>query len=268
MLFFHSLLRERRSWAPVWSPQGRFKSQLKQIDQLVYDEIQQRRKQLLDPSHIDILSLLLTARDEAGQPMTDVEIRDELITLLATGYETTPSALTWALYWIHQLPVVHDKLLKELNTLAQDSDPSEITRLPYLTAVCQETLRIYPLAIITFPRILKSSFNLMGYQFEADTVLLPSPYLTHHREELYPEPKQFRPERFLERQFSPYEYLPFGGGNRRCIGMVLAQIMMKLVLATILSRWKLTLADSRPVKPVRHGVTVAPPGNMRMILMH
>ena len=208
----------------------------------------------------------MSARDEAGQPMTDEELRDELMTLLMAGHETTASALTWALYWVYHLPEVHDKLLHELNPLGNDAHPYEIAKLPYLTAVCQETLRIYPVAITAFFRIPKEPFQVMGYEFEAGTGLIPCIYLTHHREDIYPEPKRFRPERFLERQFSQYEYLPFGGGNRRCIGLAFAQFEMKLVLATIVSRFQLALVDRRPVKPVRRGLTVAPPGGMRMVV--
>jgi cytochrome P450 len=255
------------------SPWGHFLQNKQQIQGLLYAEIQSRRyaesQHSRSTSHLDgedILSLMISARDESGQPMTNAELHDELLTLLFAGHETTASALAWALYWINSLPEVHDRLLKELNTLAPDSDPSEIARLPYLTAVCQETLRIYPIGLTTFPRILKSPFQVMGYEFEPGTALIPVIYLTHRREDIYPEPTRFKPERFLERQFSPYEYLPFGGGNRRCIGMAFAQFEMKLVLATILSRCELRLADSRPVKPVRRGVTVAPPGNMRMVV--
>jgi cytochrome P450 len=208
----------------------------------------------------------MSARDEAGQLMTDVELRDQLMTLLLAGHETTASALAWALYWVEQLPQVRNQLLKELDTLAPNSDPNAIARLPYLTAVCQETLRIYPIAMIGSPRIVKSPLKLMGYQFEPGTALIPCIYLTHHRQELYPEPKQFKPERFFERQFSAYEYLPFGGGNRHCIGSAFAQFEMKLVLAKILSRYRLVLADSRPVKPVRRGFTLAPPSAMQMVM--
>lgn len=260
-LFFPSLQKDLGSWSP-W---GRFLRQKQQINQLLYDEIQQRREQA-DPCGDDILSLLLSARDEAGQPMTDDELRDELLTLLFAGHETTASALAWALYWTDYLPEVRDRLLSELDTLSPDTDPTTIARLPYLSAVCQETLRIYPIAINPFPRTLKAPMEIMGYQFEPGTTLLISIYLTHHREDTYPEPKRFKPERFLERQFSPYEYLPFGGGNRLCIGMAFAQYEMKLVLATILSRYNLTLADSRPIKPARRGFTIAPPGNMRMVV--
>ena len=260
-LFFPSLQKD----LGAWSPWGRFLRQKQQVDQLIFDEIQERREQA-SPSGDDILSLLLSARDEAGQPMTNEELRDELLTLLVAGHETTASALAWALYWVDRLPEVRDRLLSELDTLPADADPTAIARLPYLNAVCQETLRIYPIAINPFPRTLKVPMELMGYQFEPGTTLLISVYLTHHREDIYPEPKQFKPERFLERQFSPYEYLPFGGGNRLCIGMAFAQYEMKLVLATILSRYNLTLADNRPVKPTRRGFTVAPPGTMRMVV--
>jgi cytochrome P450 len=269
-LFFPSLQKD----LGAWSPWGHFLRQKQQIQELLYAEIHSRRHQP-HQSGEDILSLMISARVseagrdsvlEAGQPMTNAELHDELLTLLFAGHETTASALSWALYWINSLPEVQDRLLKELNTLAPNSDPSEIARLPYLTAVCQETLRIYPIAITTFARILKSPFEVMGYEFEPGTALVPVVYLTHRREDIYPEPKRFKPDRFLERQFSPYEYLPFGGGNRRCIGAAFAQFEMKLVLATILSRFQLSLCDRRPVKPVRRGVTVAPPGNMRMVV--
>lgn len=260
LLFFPSL---QRDWGPL-SPWGRFLNQRRQIDRLIYDEIRERRNQG-DLSSGDILTLLMSARDVEGQPMTDEELRDELMTLLIAGHETTASALTWSLYWIHHLPEVHDKLRYKLDALGDGADLSYIARLPYLTAVCQETLRIYPITLTTFVRVLKSPMQVMDYHLPAGTVLIPSIYLTHQRRDLYPEPKRFKPERFLERQFSPYEYFPFGGGNRRCIGMAFAQLEMKLVLATILSRFQLALANNRPLKPVRRGLTVAPPAGLRMV---
>jgi cytochrome P450 family 110 len=260
-LLFFSFLRQ--DWGR-FSPWGRFLRIKQQVRQLLYDEIRERREQG-DFSRTDILTLLLSARDEAGQPMTDEELHDELMTLLVAGHETTASALTWAFYWIHYLPDVYDKLLHELEMLGDGVDPMEFARLPYLSAVCSETLRIYPVAPSTFIRILKSPMEIGGYQFEAGTALMPSIYLIHQREEIYPEPKRFKPERFLEKQYSPYEYLPFGGGNRRCIGAALAQLEMKLVIATILSRFQLALCDRRPIKPVRRGLTIAPPAGLRMV---
>jgi cytochrome P450 len=259
-LFFPSLQKD----LGPWSPWGYFNRVQQQIDELLYAEIQERRKSY-EPERTDILTLLLSARDEAGEPMTDLELHDELLTLLFAGHETTATAMAWALYWVHHLPEVGEKLLQELDTLGDNPDPVAISRLPYLSAVCQETLRIYPVGILTFPRVVEKPVKLMGYEIEPETIVMGCIYLTHHREDLYPEPKTFKPERFLERQFSPYEYLPFGGGSRRCIGLALAQFEMKLVLATILSRYQLALADQRPVRPQRRGVTLAPAGGVKML---
>lgn len=253
----------QKDWGPL-SPWGRLMENERQIDKLIYAEIQERREKL-DPSRTDILSLMMAARDEASEPMTDVELRDELITLLVAGHETTATSLSWAFYWIHHLPQVREKLLQELDTLGENPDPNRIFQLPYLDAVYKETLRIYPVAMMAFQRMVLSPLEIAGYHFEPGTILAPCIYLTHHREDLYPEPKQFKPERFLERQFSPYEYLPFGGGNRRCIGMAFAQFEMKLILVTVLSRWQLELTNSKPMLPVRRGLLLAPPDGFRMV---
>lgn len=253
----------------AWSPWGRFLLRQQQIDQIIYATIQQRREQFSksSPSNADMLTLMMSTRDTENQLMSDQELRDQLLTLLLAGHETTTSTLTWALYWIHYFPEVREKLLDELDSLNGNLDPNIVCKLPYLTAVCQETLRIYPVAMVTFPRITKSSFHLMGYEFEAGTAISPCTYLTHQREDIYPEPKHFKPERFLKRQFSPYEYFPFGGSNRRCIGMTFAQFEMKLVLATILSCWKLAIVDQHPVQPIFRGITLAPPRNMLMTVV-
>ncbi len=249
LLYFAILQQDLGSWSP-W---GRFLRQRQQINQLLYDEINERREKP-DSSRTDILSLLMSARDQAGESMTDEELRDELLTLLFAGHETTATALTWALYWLHKLPEVRQKLREELD-LGDVNDPNTLFRLPYLNAVCSETLRIYPVGMLTFPRVVRTSVELMGYKLEPGTVVFGSIYLTHQRNDLYPEPHHFKPERFLERQFSPYEFLPFGGGSRRCIGMAFAQFEMKVVLAKIVSRLELSLADNRPVKPIRRGLT-------------
>lgn len=249
----------------AWSPWGNFVRQRQQIDELLYAEIRERREQP-DPDRTDILSLLLLARDEEGKLMTDQELRDELMSLMFAGSETTATAMSWTLYWVHRLPEVREKLLKELETLGDSPDPMTIFRLPYLTAVCNETLRIHPVAMLTFPRVVEEPVELLGQQLEPGTALVGCIYLTHQREDLYPEPKQFNPERFLERQFSPYEFMPFGGGARRCVGEALAQFEMKLVLATILSRYQLALAEQKPVRPQRRGVTLGPAGGVKMVI--
>lgn len=249
----------------AWSPWGKFVRDRAAIDKIIYTEIAERRSSP-DPNRIDILSLLMSARDEEGNPMTDQELRDELMTMLLAGYETTASAMAWALYWTHHQPEVRNKILQELDTLGDSPDPMSIFRLPYLTAVCNETLRIHPVAMLTFPRVVREPVELLGHKLEPGTYLVGSMYLIHHREDLYPEPKQFKPERFLERQFSTYEFIPFGAGARRCIGDALAQYEMKLVLATILSRYQLALADNQPETPRRRGVTLAPSRGVKMVI--
>lgn len=257
LLFFSFLQKD----FGAWSPWGRMKWLKQQIYNLLQAEINERRAQSELRSN-DILSLMLTAQDENGQSMTDEELKDEMMTLLVAGHETTATSLAWALYWLHKLPQVRERLLQELDSLGENPQPIALTRLPYLTAVCQETLRIYPVVPMVAPRIVKSSMQVMGHSFVPETLIAPCIYLVHHREDLYPAPKQFRPERFLERHYSPSEYFPFGGGNRRCLGHALAMLEMKLVLATVLSRYQLVLVDDKPVMPERRGVTLAPSGGV------
>ncbi|MDJ0618861.1 MAG: cytochrome P450 [Calothrix sp. MO_192.B10] len=247
------------------SPWGYFRRLQQQIDQLIYAEIRDKRSKY-NPSDTDILTLLMSARDEHGEGMSDEELHDELITLLVAGHETTATAISWALYWVHKQPVILEKLLRELDSLGDSPEPMNIFKLPYLTAVCNETLRIYPVAMLTVPREVKEPVELMGYQLEPGTRVYGCIYLTHRREDLYPQPKEFKPERFLDRQYTPYEFFPFGGGARRCIGEALAIFEMKLVLATILGNYQLELVDNLPVKPQRRGVTIAPAGGVNMVL--
>ena len=246
------------------SPWGSFVRDRQEINHLIFEEIAERRAHPT-MSRNDILSLLMGARDEGGEALTDSELRDELMTLLTAGHETTATALTWALYWIHQLPSVRQQLVSELQLLGSTYDANAVFRLPYLNAVCSETLRIYPVGMLTFPRVTKTRVELTGALLEPDTVVIGCIYLAHRREDVYPDPEQFRPERFLERRYSPFEYLPFGGGARRCIGMALAQFEMKLVISQILSNFELAFTSNRPVRLGRRGVTSGP-SPFRMVI--
>ena len=257
----------QKDWGK-FSPWGRFLLLKQEIRSLIYEEIRERRELLalgkLDRK--DIFSLLLSAKDETGQGMSDEELHDELLTLLFAGHETTASALTWLFYWIHYLPEVKEKLLHELNSLGDKPDYKEINNLSYLDAVISETLRIYPVVPGTFGRIINQPMSVMGYDFDPHTFFMISIYNLHHREDLYPNSKQFKPERFLQKSYSPYEYAPFGGGNRRCLGSALALLEMKLVIATILPRFQLELTSNRPMLPVRRGLTLAPPNSFKMVV--
>jgi cytochrome P450 family 110 len=248
-----------------WTPWGQMKRRQKQIHDLLQAEIESRRTKGFD-GRTDVLSLMMIARDDSGQAMSDEELRDELLTILFAGHETTATSLAWAFYQLHQYPNVREKLLQELDSLGENPSPMEIAKLSYLSAVCQETLRMYPVIPILFPRIAKSAIKIAGYEFDAGTTFMPSIYLVHYREDLYPNAGQFQPERFLSHQYSPSEYFPFGGGNRRCLGYALAQLEMKLVLATVLSKYKLAIAETKPVKMQRRGFTLAPVGGVRMVM--
>ena len=257
LLFFPWLQRD----LGAWSPWGKFLERRSRINAILYRQIEARRQAIAAGDlGSDILSLLLAARDEAGHPMSDGELRDELMTLLLAGHETTASSLAWALYWMHQNPNIVARLRDELQSCPPEAGTMELLKLPYLTAVCNEALRLYPVVPITFPRrAMDEPFEIKGHRLPVDSLVAPCIYLTHHDPVLYPEPKAFRPERFLERQFSASEFIPFGGGNRQCVGMAFALFEMKLVLATLLNRFDFTLVSSDALKPVRRGLTVSPP---------
>ncbi|MEM7556519.1 MAG: cytochrome P450 [Cyanobacteria bacterium P01_A01_bin.84] len=249
-----------------WTPWGKFIRRKEKLDKLLFEIIQERRNQG-ESAGEDILSLLLSARDEEGNSMSNEELRDELITMLFAGHETIATALSWSMYWVHHLPEVREKLLTELSSVdIENTDAMEIMKLPYLNAVCSETLRIYPVAFSTFVRILQAPMQILDYSVPKGMLLYPSIYLTHHNPEIYPEPEKFKPERFIERKFTPYEYLPFGGGNRRCPGMAFAKFEMKLALATLLSSYSFKSMDEKPLSAVFRATSLAPKGGVKLMM--
>ena len=244
-----------------WSPWSRFVQRRAAIDELLYAEIAERRQS--HERRTDVLSLLLAARNAAGEPLSNQELRDQLMTLLLLGHETTASSLAWAFYWVHQDEARRDRLLEELAPLGPNPDPMALQALPYLNALCQETLRLYPIALISQPRRVCRPLSLGRYTYDVGTILVPCIYTAHRRPETYPEPLTFRPERFLERLPSSYEFLPFGGGSRSCIGSALSLYEMKVVLASVLQRYQLRLDYDRPLRPQRRGITFVPPEQVR-----
>ncbi len=245
----------------TWSPWRRLQQCKQEIEQLLRIEIEKRRDQV-NSGDQDILSLMLSTSEEQ---ISDQELLDELFTLVIGGFESCESAIAWALYWINQIPNVKAKLLEELASIPKNPEPTEIFHLPYLTAICNETLRINPVFEYASPRLAKSSVNIGQYQFAPGTVLIPCIYLVHHRKDLYPQPKQFKPERFLERKYdNSCEFIPFGGGKRYCLGYELVNLEMKLVIGTILSHYDLQLVSSQTVKPLRRGFVITPSGGVKM----
>ncbi len=260
LLFFTWLRRPLGGLGPY----NRYVAAHTVIDGLVRGEIAARRARPDEPRE-DILSLLLSARDETGAGMHDDELRDELMTMLFAGHETTGIALAWACYWLHRHPVTLERLRAEIDALGDDPEPDAIAKLPYLDAVCNETLRLHPIAP-DVPRQLIAPLEVAGYQLGPPLCVDVATTLLHRREDLYPDPETFRPERFLARRFGPFEFTPFGGGHRRCIGAAFATYELKLVLATFLRGAHLELAEPGEVLPTRRNVVLGPATGVRMRL--
>lgn len=212
----------------------------------------------------DILALLCAARDEDGGELAARQISEQLVTLLHAGHGTTAIALTWALYFLAQDPPVLQRLRAELAALGPDPDPEALARAPFLEAVCAETLRVRPILGATARR-LRAPLHVAGYDLAAGMSVVASVLWAHGDPETYPDPQRFRPERFLGRSYSPFEYLPFGGGHRRCIGAAFALYEMKLVLATLLSRCDFELATKAPVRVAQRDALV-PAAPIRLIV--
>lgn len=210
----------------------------------------------------DILSLLLAARTEDGRGLDAPEIFDQLVTLLFAGHSTTAMSLVWALHRLLDEPAVLARLQAELSALGAEPDPEALAKAPYLEAVCHETLRMYP-AAASAGRTLRAPLDIAGYSLPAGSGVIVSILLAHYNPEVFAEPTQFRPERFLERSYSPFEFLPFGGGNRRCIGAAFGLYEMKLVLGTLLQRFTFERTSMKPVR-VRAFVGLEPQRPIRL----
>ena len=245
-----------------FGPWNRFTTIAARLEQLLDEEIGARRRELGDGD--DILSLLLTARYDDGRAMTDAEVRDELKTLLIAGHETVAVALAWSFYWLHRQPDVAQRLQDELRALGYPPHPDGLVHLPYLNAVCQEALRLYPVVAATSRR-LQQPFTLRGYVLPAGAAVEAAIPLAHCNPQRYPDPLCFRPERFLGYTYTPFEYLPFGGGARRCVGAAFAVYEMKIVLGSLLAQHRFELADDTPITPVPRTFTLGPKGGVPMI---
>ena len=230
-----------------WSPWGRFQRRLRAADALIYEEIDRRRAAGDLDERTDVLSLLLRARDEAGRAMSNVELRDEMMTMLLAGHETTATGLAFAFDLLGHNPRVLDRLRDEIEG---DDDA-------YLDATVTESLRIRPV-LDAAERTLTEPRAIAGWELPAGIRVYPSIVAVHHREDLYPEPGEFRPERFLDGQVESYAWLPFGGGIRRCIGAALAQAEMAEVIRAVVGRADLRPARPEPEPVVMRGITLVP----------
>jgi cytochrome P450 family 135 len=237
----------RRDLGP-FSPGRRFQRTLRAADELLFEEIALRRADPDLPDRTDVLSLLLLARDEDGEPMSDRELRDELFTMLAAGHETTATELAFAFELLLHNPAALARLRQELAAGEGDA---------YLDAVVKETLRLRPV-IDGAERTLTRTRTVAGWELPAGIKVFPAILLAHLRDDLYPGANRFRPERFLEDDVETYSWLPFGGGIRRCVGAALAQSEMAEVLRAIVPAVDLRLVRERPDPVVLRGITLAP----------
>ena len=240
-------------WAPI------VRAQI-ETDRLVRDVIAARRREGT-AGREDILSMLLEARDESGAAMTDDQLRDEMLTLLVAGHETTATTLAWTLHHL----LGHPEWLARVRAEVREVGTAELDKLVLLDAAIKETLRLTPILPMV-GRILGKPMTIGGVDLPAGAAALACIYLVHRRADLYPEPLRFDPSRFVGKKIDPSTYFPFGGGARRCLGMAFASYEMKIVLANILARVDLAPAPGKRVKLVRRGITFAPSGGMPMVV--
>jgi cytochrome P450 len=236
-------------------PMRGFLATRNEVDRLLFEQIAERRRDSADRD--DILAILLSARHEDGSPMSDQELRDELMTLLAAGHETTASTLAWGFERLAREHEARRALVAEL-----DSDDGD----SYLTATIQEILRRRPVLPNTEPRLVKEPYEVGGWLYPEGCALVANAYLVHHDADLYPDPYAFRPERFLDEPPGTYTWIPFGGGRRRCIGASFAMLEMSLVIPAVLRRFELHPTDpgAEPVR--RRNISIRPGRGSRFVL--
>lgn len=233
---------------------------------MIDDIIREHRAQSEDTG--DLLSMLLAARDETGQPMSEAQLRDEVITLFTAGHETTANAVTWTLYLLSQHPVVEAKLRQELAALdGQPPSVRDLQRLPYLEMVVKESMRLYPPAGGATREPIQD-VELGGYVIPKGAAVAVSSFAMHRNPRFFSSPEHFDPERFSperEAQIPKYAYLPFGAGPRVCIGNVFAMMEARIILATLLQRWTLSLAPGEQIR-AEQLFTIRPRGGLKMIV--
>jgi cytochrome P450 len=228
---------------PTWSAFVKLRAE---VDELIYAVIDERRASGEDGD--DVLAMLLTARHEDDTPMTPQELRDELMTLLVAGHETTASQLGWTFERLVREPAVLRRLTASVDAGEDD----------YLDATVTEALRRKPVLPLAEPRQVMKPITIGDWDYEADCVLAVNAYLVHHDPAIYPDPYAFRPERFLDEQPGTYTWLPFGGGRRRCIGASFAQLEMRIVLREVVARYALEATHAGAEATRRRAITFTP----------
>lgn len=253
----------QRDLGPI-SPWGRYLRARAEVDRALLAEIQRARS--APPGREDILAKMIESSVARGEPMSDQEIGDELLTLLGAGHETSTGALAWAFMWILGTSGALDRAVQELREVAGEGplDPAHVPKLRWLDACVYESLRLMPVIPIVV-RWLARGASIGDLDLPEETIVCPCSYLVQRDPAIYPEPRTFKPERFESKRPSPFEWFPFGGGSRTCIGMAFALYEMNVVLATVLQRARLRLVDPPSERIRRKGIILAPRGGTRVV---
>ena len=243
----------------------RAKRAVRELDEIVNRIIRQRRASGEDTG--DLLSMLMAARDEDGSAMTDRQLRDEIMTFLLAGHETTAVSLSWTWYLLSEHPEVAQKLRQELNDVLGGRTPQleDLARLPYTDKVVKESMRLYPPAW-SLARTAAKEMEIAGYRLPVGANVVMSPWIIHRDPRFFEDPDQFKPDRWTAQttqQLPRFAYFPFGGGPRLCIGASFAMMEANLLVATIAQRFQLHLVPGHPVDPLP-GITLRPRHGMRM----
>ncbi|MFT4187797.1 MAG: cytochrome P450 [Aeromicrobium sp.] len=226
------------------------------LDRAMFAVIAERRAAHAPGERHDILSLLLDARDEDGSALTDVELRNELLTLVLAGHETTANTVAWAFERLTRTPAAYDRLREEVRSGGEE----------YLEATVKEAMRARPVVPVVARRP-SVPWRFGDFVVPAETRVVMAILLTHHREDLYPDPERFDPDRFVGVRPSPYAWLPFGGGDRRCLGAALAMAELRVVLREMARRADFAVTDAPPERPRHRNVTMIPAQGGRVRLL-
>ncbi|WP_054774821.1 cytochrome P450 [Methylogaea oryzae] len=238
-----------------WPPNRRLDAARQRLAALLQENIAERHA--TGTARADILSRLMEARFDDGSRFSDTALVDNLIANLMAGHETSAMTLTWSFAWLGRHPEVAQRLQDEIDSLGSDDDIAAIQALPYLDAVVKECLRLYP-AVPDVLRMLAKPLQLRGYEIPAGLNVAACSAVLHMNPDLYPDPERFYPERFLEKTYSGNEFIPFGGGNRVCIGNHFGVFEVKIVLAVLLFRGRYTLQEPAPLRVARRGFLMGP----------
>lgn len=255
----------------AWQSERKYHAAIRELESVVYEIIRERRaaEAAGAPEGNDLLAMLLATRDEDGRGMSDQQLRDEILTLLLAGHETTALALSWTWYLLSQNPDAERKLHEELHSVLGGREPGveDLARLPFTERVIKESLRLYPPAYAIL-RMAREDAEIGGYKIPRGASVGVSPWVTHHDARFFPEPDRFLPERWTEefqRKLPRFAYFPFGGGPRICVGAQFALMEAALLLATLAQRWRLRLVPGHPVE-LFPSITLRPKHGIRVTM--